>query len=89
MTDAKRLCEKITDIYPEIGACGIDVEAVYDQGKQTWMVDLHKDSHHLQTHLDADEAGLCLEGRQCVSLGIQVKQLIDNIKEIGAAGGNL
>jgi len=89
MINAEKLCQKITDIYPEIGSCGIDVDAVYDDTKKAWVVDLRKENHHLQTHLETDEADLCLAGKQCVSLGIQVKQLVDNIKAIGSAGGNL
>lgn len=89
MINAQKLCRKITEIYPEIGVCGIDVDAVYDQNKKAWVVDLRKDNHHLKTHLETEEADLCLEGKQCVSLGIQVKQLVDNVKAIGSAGGNL
>lgn len=82
MIDKKELCEKITAIYPDIGVCGIDIEVMYDEGKQAWMVDLKKDAHHLQTRLEIDEAEMCLAGKQCVSLGIQVTQLVNNIKEI-------
>ena len=82
MIDKKELCEKITAIYPDIGTCGIDIDVVYDEGKKAWMVDLKKDAHHLQTRLEIDEAEMCLDGKQCVSLGIQVAQLVDNIKKV-------
>ena len=42
MIDKKELCEKITAIYPDIGVCGIDIDVVYDEGKEAWMVDLKK-----------------------------------------------
>jgi hypothetical protein len=82
MMTGKELCNKITAIYPDIGACGIDVKVNFDDTKEAWMVDLRKDAHHLQTRLEADEAQKCLEGKQCVSLGIQVAQLVDNIKKL-------
>lgn len=82
MINGKELCDKITDIYPVIGACGIDVKVNFDETKEAWMVDLHKDAHHLQTRLEIDEAEKCLDGKQCVSLGIQVAQLVDNIKKL-------
>ena len=81
MIDKKELCEKITAIYPDIGVCGIDIDVIYDESKQAWMVDLKKEAHHLQTRLEIDEAEMCLAGKQCVSLGIQVAQLVKNIKD--------
>jgi len=82
MLNGKELCNKITAIYPDIGACGIDVKVNFDDTKEAWMVDLRKDTHHLQTRLEIDEAENCLAGKQCVSLGIQVAQLVDNIRKI-------
>lgn len=82
MINGKELCETITTIYPDIGACGIDVEVGYDGKKEAWMVDLHRGTHHLQTRLEIDEAEKCIDGKQCVSLGIQVSQLVNNLKMI-------
>ena len=82
MYDKKTLCEKIRSIYPDIGACGIDVNVDYDQGKKAWVVDLKKDKHRLKTHLEPEEADQCMEGKQCVSLGLQVAQLKANIERM-------
>ena len=82
MINGKELCETITNIYPDIGACGIDVEGGYDDKKEAWKVDLHRGTHHLQTRLEIDEAEKCLAGKQCVSLGLQVGQLVNNFKLI-------
>ncbi len=82
MIDRQELCEKITAIYPDIGICGIDIDVEYSEAKGAWVVDLKKEGHHLQTHLEIDEADQCMEGKQCVSLGIQVAQLVDNIKKL-------
>ena len=43
--DKNELCEKIRDIYPDIGACGIDLEVAYDEDQQRWVVYLKKDAH--------------------------------------------
>jgi len=80
MIDKKELCSKITSIYPEIGVCGIDVDVDFNNEKGAWVVDLKKGGHHLQTHLEIDEADQCLLGKKCVSLGFQIGQLIENIK---------
>jgi hypothetical protein len=30
----KALCRKITQLYPEIGECGIDIDVTYDEEKK-------------------------------------------------------
>jgi hypothetical protein len=82
MQDKKLLCEKIRSIYPEIGECGIEVDVEWSQAKNSWIVDLKKDGHELTTHLEPEDADACLEGRKCVSLGIQISQLKENIQKV-------
>lgn len=74
------LCKKITDIYPEIGECGIDIDVSYDDEKKAWVVDLIKDSHELKHYLDVPEADECMEGNKCVPLGLEIAQLKKNIE---------
>jgi hypothetical protein len=80
MHDKKELCEKIKSIYPEIGECGVDVIIDFDETKKAWTVDLKSGEHHLQTHLEPEDADACMEGKQCVYLGSQITQLLGNIK---------
>jgi len=82
MYNKNELCEKIKGIYPDIGECGIDVDVEYDEGKKAWIVDLKKDNHELKTHLEPAEADQCMEGKQCVALGLQVAQLKANIERM-------
>ena len=82
MIDKKVICEKIKEIYPDIGECGIDVNVDYDESQKRWVVDLKKDNHELKTYLDPGDAEVCLEGRQCVSLGIEIAQLRGNIERM-------
>ena len=79
MVDKNELCEKIRELYPDIGECGIDVDVAFDESQSRWVVDLKKDRHHLKTYLEEGDAEFCLEGKQCVSLGIEIAQLRDNI----------
>jgi hypothetical protein len=44
----------------------------YDETKKAWVVDLKKDEHKLKTHLELSEADECMEGKQGVSLGLQI-----------------
>ncbi len=83
MHDKKVMCDKIKGIYPEIGECGIDVDVNYDDSKKSWVVDLHKTGHaRLKTYLTSPDADACMEGKQCVTLGTQISQLVANIKAL-------
>ena len=79
MYDKNELCKKIIEIYPEIGECGLDVGVTFDPVKNVWIVDLNKDAHELRHHLEITDADLCMEGKQCVSLGLEIAQLKKNI----------
>ena len=83
MHDKKELCEKIRSIYPDIGECGIDVDVEYDEAKKAWVVDLKKGEQELKTHLELQEVDECMEGKQCVSLGLQIGELRVNIEKLG------
>jgi len=80
--DKQQICAKIKEIYPDIGRCGIDINVDYDESQQRWVVDLKKDNQELKTYLEPGDAELCLEGKQCVSLGIEIAQLRDNIEKM-------
>ena len=84
MINKAELCKKITEIYPDIGQCGIDVDVEYDNGQERWVVDLKKSPHHLKTYLEQGDAEMCLMGRQCVSLGIEIAQLKDSVERYPA-----
>lgn len=80
MYDSSELCKKITSIYPDIGACGIDIDVTYDKEKKTWVVNLKKDTHELKHYLEVPEADSCMDGKECVSLGLEIAQLKKNIE---------
>ncbi len=83
MHDKKELCEKIVSLYPDLGACGIDVGVDFDAKKKAWTVDLKKDSHELRHYLEPNDADACMDGKQCVALGLEIAQLKKNIKGEG------
>ncbi|MDG4475999.1 hypothetical protein [Thiovibrio frasassiensis] len=82
MHTKEELCEKIKAVFPEIGACGIDLMVDYDESNKAWVVDLKKDQHELKTFLEDSEAQQCMDGKQCVSLGLQIGQLRKNIEQL-------
>lgn len=82
MIDKAQLCAKITELYPDIGVCGIDIDVAFDKEKQAWIVDLKRDQFELQTYLEDGDADKCMLGEQCVSLGIEIAQLRANIERL-------
>ena len=82
MIDKHELCEKIRELYPDIGACGIDVDVEYDQGNKAWSVHLKHASDELKTYLEDGDAELCMMDKQCVSLAIEIAQLKGNIERL-------
>ena len=80
MHDKKELCDSIKSLYPEIGDCGLDVKVDFDEIKKVWVVDLKKKGHQLKTFLEPQDADSCMDGKQCVSLGLQITQLVANIR---------
>ncbi len=79
MHDRNELCSKITSLYPDIGTCGINVSVDYDSNKKCWVVDLKKEGHELKHYLESVDADTCMDGKQCVSLGLEIAQLKKNI----------
>ena len=74
------LAAKLRALYPEIGAHGIALGLVFDHEKGAWIVTFTKGAHTLTTHLEKKDADGCLEGVQCVYLGVQLAQLIRNFE---------
>ncbi len=81
MHNKKEICDRIKAMYPELGECGVDVTVDFNDQKKCWIVDLKKDEHELTTHLDPHDADVCLDGKECVHLGTQISQLVENVKK--------
>ncbi len=79
MYSKEDLCNKITDLYPDVGKCGIDITVEYDPKQKIWLVDLKKGNHELKHHLEIPDADACMADNQCVSLGLEIDQLKKNI----------
>jgi hypothetical protein len=80
MIKKNELCQKIQEIYPEVGQCGIDLKVNVDKRQKAWVVSLKKDNHELKHFLEKPDAEACMQGKQCVSLGLEIAQMLKNIK---------
>jgi len=80
MVKENELCQKILELYPEIGQCGINLKVDFDKRQKAWVVSLKKDNHKLKHFLEDSDADSCMKGKQCVALGLEIAQLLKNIK---------
>lgn len=75
----EEICQKIRKIFPHIGKCGVELCVNYDEENKRWLVRLTRDGRELKTYLEPGDAELCIDGKQCLSLGIEITQLKDSI----------
>jgi len=76
-TDSE-LAVKLREMYPEIERYGLTLELEFKPEKDYWIVKLERGDHKLHTHLERKDADACLDGVQCVYLGVQVGQFVKN-----------
>ena len=74
--------DKIHEMYPDIDKYGVASGLTYDQGKKTYVLELKKGSHHLSTYIDKVDADKCMDGIECVHLGVQIGQFMENFKKV-------
>ena len=77
MYDKNELCEKIKALYPDLGECSIDLDIGYNDEQNSWVVYLKKGNREVKHYLPDEDADFCMEGKQCVSLGLEIAQFKD------------
>jgi len=74
------LDSRLRKMYPEIVKHDLSLSLSFDPGKDAWIIKLVKGNHELTTHLEKKDAEACLEGIQCIYLGVQISQFIENFE---------
>ncbi|MBW2466881.1 MAG: hypothetical protein JRF02_06220 [Deltaproteobacteria bacterium] len=75
MFNKNEVCQKITELNPDLGTCGVDIETYYSASKKSWIIVSKKGDHDIVHYLDKQDVKKCLDGVQCFSLGIDVAEL--------------
>ncbi len=78
--DKKALASKLSEMYPEIRKHDLNLSVSFDNKKDAWIVQLSKGKHELTTHLERKDAEACLDGVQCIYLGVQIGQFVKNFE---------
>lgn len=80
MHTGSEICEKISSMYPDIGKCGAELNVTFDNQNNAWRVHMSKGDHQLDHFLEPVDADDCMAGKQCVSLGLEIAQMVNNIR---------
>lgn len=78
--DPRALDAKLREMYPEIVKHGLSLSLHFDPEKDAWIVKLVKGTHELTTHLETKDAEACFQGIQCIYLGVQISQFLQNFE---------
>lgn len=73
--DPEVLCNKIKEIFPDLGECAIDIKVYWDQELGKYTVILEKGERTAKIYLEDEEVKDCLMGKKCISLALQVGQM--------------
>ena len=74
MVDREKLCDKIREMYPDMGSCDTDLNVSWDRERKAWAVDFNLGPDRQRHYLEDADAAACLEGGQCVGLGFEFGQ---------------
>jgi hypothetical protein len=70
------LLDKIKGFYPQLEQYGITLDVAFDETKKAWTVSFVKGEHVQKTHIEEDDAQKCLQGLECIHLGIHLADFI-------------
>jgi hypothetical protein len=76
------LKDKIHLMYPDIDKYGVTSSLTFDKGKNTYVLELKKEQHQLATYIDKEDADKCMDNIECIHLGVQIGQFMENFKKV-------
>ncbi len=74
------LKDKLLQMYPAIGRHGIVSSLIFDEDRKVYALTLKKDHHELQTFIEPKDATACMDGRECVHLGLKIAEFLKNFE---------
>lgn len=74
MYDNIDICMKLTEVMPELGVCGVDLNVTHDDALKAWRVTYNVAGERGLTFLDDEDVDRCMTGKECLSLGIMAHE---------------
>ncbi len=75
------LKDKIAEMFPEVEKHGIAISLDWNEEKNAYIVKFKKGKHELTTYIEKKDADECMEGIECVRLGVQLGEFAKNFEE--------
>lgn len=75
MFSKNEVCQKVTELNPDLGTCDVDIDTYYSNSKKSWIIVSKKGDHDIVHYLDKKDIKNCLDGVECFSLGLDVAEL--------------
>jgi hypothetical protein len=76
MYDRIEMCQRITEVLPELGVCGFDINVTHDDDLKAWRVNYDDHGQRALTFLDDADVDRCVEGKGCLAFDLMVRQQI-------------
>lgn len=71
--------DKLMEMYPEISASGVHLRLAFDEDRDAWVITFEKEGHTRHAFLDKGDADACMDGQQCIYLGVLVEQYLKDL----------
>ena len=72
--------DKLLELYPELEEHKIGLNLSFDEERNAWVVRFRRDGHSRYAFLDKQDADNCMDGQQCIYLGVLVEQYIRDLE---------
>lgn len=69
-----RICDQLTRLYPDFGACGDTLNVNWDEENNAWAVDFEYNGGKIRHYLEDHDASACILQDRCVGMGIEFGQ---------------
>ena len=73
------ICNKIKELYPDVTHHQICIKAAYHDQQEAWIIKLKKHRLHSAILLEDEDVDRILSGQKCLTLTIEILQLVDNM----------
>ena len=74
--------DKLMEMYPEISTSGVKLRLALDEERNAWVITFEKEGHTRHAFLDKADADACMDGIQCIYLGVLVEQYIKDLNNM-------
>ncbi len=72
--------DKLLELYPEIRKHKIALSLSFDAERNAWVVRFRKDAHSRYAFLDKKAADACMDGQECLYLGVLIGQYVRDLE---------